>query len=206
MLISSDNLVRDFHTRPFVDLTAHITAYWSQFVQRLGWKLVFIFDGEHNEAKGNTNATRAVVLDNQREKMNNLRLHGRSEQRSDLLKEMKQCMYVREDVILATKRFCTDNNIPRVCAFMEPDAQLLQLELAGITHGTISEVAYLCSIWWTSWWLETWGSTFGHNEALYWLSSSFCHALVMKHSTLVQCWYNSDITSAWELYGGYKTY
>ena len=78
--------------------------------------------------------------------MNNLRLHGRSEQRSDLLKEMKQCMYVREDVILATKRFFTDNNIPHVCAFMEPDAQLLQLELAGITHGTISEVAYLCSI------------------------------------------------------------
>ena len=45
MLRSSDNLIRDFHAKPMIDLWNHINSYWSRLCKGLKCKLVFVFDG-----------------------------------------------------------------------------------------------------------------------------------------------------------------
>ena len=51
MLRSSDNLIRDFHTKPMIDLWNHINSHWSRLCKNLKCKLVFVFDGRRNASK-----------------------------------------------------------------------------------------------------------------------------------------------------------
>ena len=119
-----------------IDLWNHINSYWSRLCKSLKCKLVFVFDGRRNASKAAENEKRKVESDACKANMETILCDGNFEARDTLLQKIRDCTYVREDVIACIKRFASENKIPYICAFMEADHKFQLFFFFKKTHNS----------------------------------------------------------------------
>ena len=142
LVTSRDNLVRDFHSDPRIDISAYITKFWDSFKKLcdgFSIKLVLVLDGRRNPAKFDTNVLRESKRADAFQKLNALLQTGDEDDAEKVLKLQKSTMYISEDMLLTIKTWAATNAVVCVMSLYEADAGLQHLEDMGITDGTFSE-------------------------------------------------------------------
>lgn len=142
LVTTRDNLVRDFHVQPRVDISAHIEKYWDSFKKvcdEFNIVMVLVLDGKRNPAKLDTNLSREADRDKSFSKMNELLKNGDQDDMENLLKLQKATMTISDDMLLTVKIWSKKNNVKCIQSLFEADAGLQHLEDMGITDGTFSE-------------------------------------------------------------------
>ena len=64
LVTTRDNLVREFHAQPRVDISSHIDKYWDSFKKvcdEFDIVMVLVLDGKRNPAKFDTNLSREAL-------------------------------------------------------------------------------------------------------------------------------------------------
>ena len=142
LITTRDNLVRDFHSDPRLDLSAYIDKYWDSFKKicdSFGIKLVLVLDGKRNFAKSETNVVRESKRDESIVKLETLLLNGDQDDSEKVLKLQKSTVFISEDMLYSVKIWGRKNDVVCIQSLYEADAGLQHLEDMGLTDGTFSE-------------------------------------------------------------------
>jgi 5'-3' exonuclease len=137
-----DNLVRDFHCEPRLDISAHIYKFWDLFKKtcdNYSILIVLVLDGMRNPAKKDTNVLRDTMRQRNLQKLEELLSNGDNDDGDEVLKLQKSTRYITEDMLLAVKIWAIRNGVRCVQSLYEADAGLQHLEDMGLTDGTFSE-------------------------------------------------------------------
>ena len=141
-LRSSQNVAAYFVIDPPLDLSQLVRVYWNDLhkkFQLFGISIIMVFDGARNPAKLATNDERRQTRMEYEHQVLEIIDGDDENDREELYKALKNCTYIRDDILLATVKWAKDANVLFMCAPMEAEWQLVQLEKDGITDGSISE-------------------------------------------------------------------
>ena len=137
-----DNLVRDFHCQPRLDVSSHIYKFWDLFKKscdKYSISIVLVLDGKRNPAKKDTNVLRDTIRKRNLQKLEELLINGDYDDADEVLRIQKSTMYITEDMLLAVKIWAIKNGVRCIQSLYEADAGLQHLEDMGLTDGTFSE-------------------------------------------------------------------
>ena len=119
-----------------VDTWLHYTI---ECLKSFDIKVVLVFDGARNPAKGMEDEARGAAIEENRAELRRIIADRKKNMQKRMLKCMSDSMYVRVDIVGHVKNFCDLHGIRYCCAPFEADSQLVQLELDGIVDGVIAE-------------------------------------------------------------------
>jgi len=148
-LCSSSYLGAYLMMDPPVNFDVLVSQYWDEFHRSFdteGVNIVLVLDGSRNPAKTITNNDRLQARLAVEQRIMELVQNNNSNDADMVAKLLKSAVYIRNDIVLATSRWATRKNIPFLCAPMEADWQLVQLELSGISSASVSEDSDLLAL------------------------------------------------------------
>jgi exonuclease-1 len=138
-----------FLVEPRLNIDALVYEFWDSLLKKLhsyGIIVILVIDGERNPAKAATNIERERQRNLALSRLLNLIESNDGNDPKEAYKYMKQCAYVREDIVLATVEWARDRKVRFLCSPMESDWQLVALERSGITDASLTEDSDLIAI------------------------------------------------------------
>ena len=102
LVTSRDNLVRDFHSEPRLEVTRYIHKFWDTFKKlcdSFSIQLVLVLDGRRNAAKFDTKSQREAKRDDALVKLKALLSNGDEDDSEQVLKLQKSTMSISGDML-----------------------------------------------------------------------------------------------------------
>ena len=133
-------VVDDFHAIPPVDLLSHIFQFFDKakgIFDADDLKIILVYDGYRNPLKEGEDQSRKSQIDKSREAMMDVINSGSIDREDEFKKHKKSSVYVRCDLVANSVEWARRRGVQCVGAPFEADYQLVQLELEGVTQGSV---------------------------------------------------------------------
>lgn len=141
-LTTNETVAAYFSVEPPMNMDALVYEFWDgllKALQQYAITMVLVIDGARNPAKTATNTDRETQRVLAHSRLINFIEQNDTNNVNEAYKYLKQCTYVREDIVLATVNWARDRKVRFLCSPMESDWQLVSLELSGITCASMTE-------------------------------------------------------------------
>ena len=128
--------------RPEVDMFEVVSQFWDDFYSKFvsaGIDIILVMDGARNPAKAMTNSDRSSKREGYLQELRSLFLRNDINEVNTAEKLMKNTVSVTSSIVLATLKWAKAKGVRILCAPVEADWQLVQLELSDCTDGSVTE-------------------------------------------------------------------